>query len=113
MMTRYLMIFLLTYVLTPLLSEAKIRVITTVPDLAWAARKIGGENVDVSPLLNGTENPHYVDTVPDFIRQVADAQVVCIVGLQLEIGWMPKVLSRSGNARVQPGGAGYCETANS
>lgn len=87
-----------------------VRVVTSLTDLAWAVKEIGGARVDVSPLLKGTENPHYVDTVPDFIRLVSEAEVVCVVGLELEIGWIPKVLARSGNAQVQPGGKGFCET---
>ena len=94
-------------------APAAVRVVTTLPDLAWAAREIAGSHAEVSALLKGRENPHYVDTIPDFIRRVADAQVVCIVGLDLEIGWMPKVLARSGNAQVQPGGKGYCEAGKS
>lgn len=89
---------------------ALVKVVTTTPDLAWAARRVGGDKVEVVSLLNGTEDPHHVDTVPSFIVKVADADVVCVVGLELEIGWIPKVLSRSGNSKVQPGGPGYCET---
>lgn len=87
-----------------------LKVVTSTTDLAWATKEIGGNLVEVSSLLKGHENPHFVDAVPDFIRRVAEAQMVCVIGLDLEIGWMPKVLSRSGNAQVQPGGKGYCET---
>ncbi len=87
-----------------------VKVVTSTTDLAWAVREIGGEHVEVQSLLRGTENPHYVDAVPEFVRLVAEAQVVCVVGLELEVGWMPKVLSRSSNASVNPGGQGYCET---
>lgn len=89
---------------------ATVKVVTSLTDLAWMVKEIGREHVSVKPLLRGTENPHYVDTVPDYIAEVADAQIVCIVGLELEVGWMPKVLAKSGNAQVQPGGKGYCET---
>lgn len=92
-----------------LAAGAPVPVVTTLNELAWAAQEIGGANVAAKALLDGTENPHYVDAVPEFIRLVADAQVVFVVGLDLEIGWMPKVLSRSGNAQVQPGGKGYAE----
>lgn len=88
----------------------KIKVITTLPDLAEAARRIGGDQVDVESLLVGTEDAHFLDAAPTFIKKVADADVVCVVGLELEIGWMPKILSKSGNAKVQPGGSGYCDT---
>jgi len=86
-----------------------IKVITSTTDLAWATEQIGGELLEVKPLLRGTENPHYVDAVPEFVRLAADAKAAIIVGLDLEIGWIPKVLARSGNAQVQPGGKGYCE----
>ena len=86
-----------------------IKVITSTTDLAWAVKEIGGPNVEVKSLLKGTENPHYVDAVPEFIRLASEAKVAIVVGLDLEIGWIPKVLARSGNAQVQPGGKGYAE----
>jgi zinc/manganese transport system substrate-binding protein len=51
--------------------------------------------------------------VPEFTRLVATADIVCVVGLELEVGYMPPVLARSGNAQVQPGGKGYCEAGKS
>ncbi len=92
---------------------AKTKVVTTIPDLAWLAQQIGGESVDARSLLSGRENPHYVDAVPDFIRQSANADIVCQVGLDLEVGYMPAILSRSGNAKVQTGGNGYCDISAS
>lgn len=86
--------------------------VTTIPDLAWLVQEVGQNKVKVTSLLNGKENPHFSDAVPSFIHQVAQADLVCLVGLDLEVGWLPKVLSKSGNAKVQPGGAGYCETGS-
>lgn len=101
-------IFLLILLVTAA-AMGKVRVVTSTTDLAWAAKEIGGELVDVKSLTRGNENPHYVDTLPGYIRQVADADVVCSVGLELEVGWIPKILARSGNSKVQPGGKGFCE----
>ncbi|MAW07541.1 MAG: metal ion ABC transporter substrate-binding protein [Halobacteriovoraceae bacterium] len=92
------------------ISYAKINVITTTTDLQWLTKQIGGEKVKVESLLNGTEDPHYLDAMPHFISKVANADMFCLVGLDLEVGWAPKILSRSGNKKVQPGGKGYCET---
>lgn len=91
----------------------RIKVVTTLPDLAWMVQEIGGERVEAKALLRGTENPHFVDAVPDFIRQAADAKVVCLVGLDLEVGYMPAILTKSGNAAVQASGPGYCEIGKS
>lgn len=97
------------FLFSQLLSAATIKVVTTIPEFAWVAKEIGGETVTADALLQGTENPHYVDALPSFIQKVAQADAVFSVGLDLEIGWLPKVLARSGNAQVQPSGRGYQE----
>lgn len=90
-------------------AQAAVNVVTTSTDLAWAAQQIGKDKVKVQPLLKGTENMHFVEAVPAYIKAVADADVVCQVGLSLEIGWLPKILAKSGNAAVQKGGKGFCD----
>jgi len=75
---------------------ASLKVVTTTPDLAWAVKQIGGEEVSVESLLRGTEDPHYVDAVPSFIVKVRSADLLCAVGLELEAGWLPKVRGRAG-----------------
>ncbi|MBX9704349.1 MAG: metal ABC transporter substrate-binding protein, partial [Silvanigrellaceae bacterium] len=62
----------------------------------------------VESLLKGSENPHFMDVKPSFIQRVAHADILCVVGLELEIGWIPKVISKSGNKQVHPGEKGYC-----
>ncbi|MFS4459461.1 metal ABC transporter substrate-binding protein [Bdellovibrio sp. HCB2-146] len=95
-------------VLLPLSLQAKIKVVTTLPDLAEVVREVGQGNVEVQSLLQGSEDPHYAEARPDFILKVNRADIVCSVGLDLEIGWLPKVLEKSGNAKVQDGGTGSC-----
>lgn len=84
------------------------KIVTSTTDLAWAARQIAGDAASVDSLLRGHEDPHFVDARPDFVAKVSRADAVCVVGLDLEIGWMPKVLAKSGRRDVQPGGKGYC-----
>ena len=76
------------------LTYAKINVITTTTDIKWLTEQIGGDKVEVESLLNGTEDPHYIDAMPHFIAKVANADMFCLVGLDLEVGWAPKILSR-------------------
>lgn len=89
---------------------APLKVVTTLPDLAELVRDVGGSEVKVTALLTGVEDPHYLDAQPNFIAKVANADMVCMIGLELENSWMGKILQRSGNADIQPGGKGYCET---
>jgi zinc/manganese transport system substrate-binding protein len=89
-------------------AESKIKVVTTLPDIAEIVQEIGGASVETATLLRGTEDPHYADARPDLILKVNRADIVCAMGFELEIGWLPKVLEKSGNAKVQTGGAGNC-----
>lgn len=99
--------------LSSLVAEAKIKVVTTLPDIAEVVSAIGGDSVEVQSLLLGTEDPHFADARPDYILKVNRADVVCAMGMDLEVGWLPKVLSKSGNSKVQEGGPGHCELGKS
>lgn len=104
-------LFWILFFIVPLPSYARIQVVTSTTDLAWLAERIGGDLVEVRSLLSGSEDPHFVDALPSFVHRVARADVVCFVGLDLEVGWLPKVLSKSANSKVQLGGQGYCDVS--
>jgi zinc/manganese transport system substrate-binding protein len=93
-------------------AEAKLKLVTTTPNLAFAAKAIAGDEAEVESLLKGMEDPHFVDALPSFVLKAANADVLCFVGLELEVGWLPKVLSKSGNAKVQNGGKGFCDAGS-
>lgn len=98
--------------LTSLFAEAKIKVVTTLPDIAELVAEIGAQEVEVQSLLQGSEDPHYADARPDYILKVNRADAVCMIGMDLESGWLTKVLAKSGNKKVQEGGTGFCVLGN-
>ena len=73
------------------------------PDTAALVAAIGGDHVSVESLTKGSQDPHYVDAKPSFILKVARADLLVSVGLDLEIGWLPSVLSGARNSKVMPG----------
>lgn len=58
------------------------------------------------------QDPHYIQARPSLIARMRRADLVVCTGAELEIGWLPVLLRRGGNPRVQPGGDGYFEAAN-
>lgn len=102
---------LLAFLFISLPVFGKIQVVATLPELAWAAKALGGDDVEVISLLSGKEDPHYVDASPAFVFKVAKADLVVFNGMQLESGWLPKVLQMSGNSKVQPGEKGLCNAS--
>src|SRR5437867_11179248 len=60
----------------------KLKVVTTIPDLADMTRQIGGDQVDVKSIATGVEDIHAVPMKPSFAVMLNRADAVVL----LEIG---------------------------
>jgi zinc/manganese transport system substrate-binding protein len=87
------------------------KVVTTTEDLASLAREIGGDKVSVESIARGYQDPHFVEPKPSFILKLHDADLLVVIGRELEIGWLPPLLTQSRNAKIQPGSAGYLDAS--
>jgi len=90
----------------------KLSVVCTTSDLAALVREVGGDRVDVGSIAKGYQDPHFVEAKPSFLLMLKRADLVVTVGLQLEIGWLPPLVTQSGNPKIQPGASsGYLEAS--
>jgi zinc/manganese transport system substrate-binding protein len=89
----------------------KLRVITTLTDLASLTSEVGGDKIDVEALAKGYQDPHFVEPKPSFLLKLRNADLLISVGLDLEIGWLPPLITQSGNGRIQVGGNGYLDAS--
>ncbi|MGI8889362.1 MAG: metal ABC transporter substrate-binding protein [Chthoniobacterales bacterium] len=96
---------------TTIVAEAKINVVTTLPDCGALAREIGGANVDVTVLAKPTEDPHFVDARPSFVVKLREADVLIDGGAELEVGWLPPLLQNARNPKIQAGQPGRVEAS--
>jgi zinc/manganese transport system substrate-binding protein len=108
---KYLFIISFCLILFPAFLGAKVSVVTTITDLKYIAEQIGGERADVYGMIRGIDDPHFVMTRPDFLVKLNDADVLCVVGLDLEVGWIPAIQQQSRNVKIQKGQPGYCDTS--
>ena len=92
-------------------AAAGLRVVTTTEDLASLAREVGGDKITVMALAKGYQDPHFVDPKPSFILEVNRADLLIVVGRELELGWLPSLITSARNAKVQPGGNGYLDAS--
>jgi len=92
-------------------SQAKIKVVATLPDLGALAREVGGDNVDVSVLAKPTEDSHFVDARPSFVVLLRDADVLIDGGAELEIGWLPPLLQNARNPKIDVGKPGRVQAS--
>src|SRR6267378_1561253 len=89
----------------------KLNVITATTDLASLAQEVGGEKINVESMAKGYQDPHFVEAKPSFLLKLRQADLLVVVGLQLEIGWLPPLITQSGNSRIQVGANGYLDAS--
>ena len=89
----------------------KLNVIAATTDMAALAQEVGGDHISVESLARGYQDPHFVEPKPSFLLKLRQADLLITVGLQLEIGWLPPLITQSGNARIQPGAQGYLDAS--
>jgi len=88
-----------------------LNVVTATTDMAAMAQEVGGDKVSVESIAKGYQDPHFVEAKPSFLLKLRQADLLITVGLQLEIGWLPPLITQSGNARIQVGGNGYLDAS--
>ncbi len=89
----------------------KLNVVTATTDMAALAQEVGGDRISVESIAKGYQDPHFVEAKPSFLLKLRQADLLIVVGLQLEIGWLPPLITQSGNARVQVGAGGYLDAS--
>lgn len=96
----------------PLSARADLNVVATVPTLAAVAEAIGGKHADVTSLALHTQDPHFVDAKPSLALALSRADLLLVVGLQLEIGWLPPLQTGARNGKIQVGSNGYLDCSS-
>jgi zinc/manganese transport system substrate-binding protein len=92
-------------------AQSKLNVVATTEDLAAIAREVGGDRVTVDAIARGYQDPHFVEAKPSFILKLQKADVLVVVGRELEIGWLPPLQAQSRNAKIQVGAEGYVDAS--
>jgi ABC-type Zn uptake system ZnuABC Zn-binding protein ZnuA len=103
---------LLATLALPIAANAKkLTVITSTTDMAALTQEVGGDKVSVESIAKGYQDPHFVEAKPSFLLKLRQADLLVVVGLQLEIGWLPPLITQSGNPRIQVGAPGYLDAS--
>jgi zinc/manganese transport system substrate-binding protein len=113
MLKRVILGTLLAAVMMPASAFAKkLTVVTSTQDLASLAQEVGGDKINVQFIARGYQDPHFVEAKPSFLLILRNADLLVTVGLDLEIGWLPPLITQSGNPKIQVGANGYLDASN-
>lgn len=92
-------------------ADAGLKVVTSTEDLASLTREVGGDRISVDAIAKGYQDPHFVEAKPSFILKLHAAQLLIVVGREMEVGWLPPLLQQSRNAKIQPGSPGHLDAS--
>jgi len=108
LMTYFLQTLLLfSFCLTSLPVMAKLNVFACEPEWAALAKALGGEELKVSSATTANQDPHHIQARPSLIAKARRADLLICTGAELEVGWLPLLLRKSANGKIQPGQPGH------
>jgi len=103
----------LVFVLTAVSeAHAGIRILACEPEWAALSEELAGDKATIHSATTGLQDPHRITARPSLIAKMRQADLVICSGADLEAGWLPLLLRKSGNPKVQPGRPGYIEAAS-
>ena len=85
----------------------QLNVVATITDFGALAQEIGGDKVKVTSIAKGTEDSHFVDARPSFVKVLNQADLLIEGGAELEIGWLPPLVNGARNARILADAPGH------
>src|SRR2546426_4990562 len=92
-------------------ATAALNVFACEQEWAALAQELAGDKASVYSATNALQDVHKVEARPSLIARIRNADLIICSGAELEIGWLPLLLTQSGNARIQPGSPGYLEAS--
>jgi len=91
---------------------AQLNIFACEPEWASLTRTLAGNNAKVYSATNALQDPHYIQARPSLIAKVARADMLVCTGAELEVGWLPLLLRKSGNSHIQSNQPGYFMAAD-
>jgi len=104
-------VFAAVFALVWMPAAEPLRIVASVPELAAIARAVGGEDVVVVALALPSDDPHRVEARPSFVVELARADLLLSTGFELEIGWLPPLVTNARNPRIRKDAGGHIEAA--
>ena len=88
-----------------------LNIFTCTPEWGALSKELAGDKANVYIATNALQDPHHVEARPSLIARARSADLVVCTGAQLEIGWLPLVMTQAGNSKIQVGQPGYFEAS--
>jgi zinc/manganese transport system substrate-binding protein len=102
---------LFSFLLLPLGADA-LEVFACEPEWGSLVRELAGDRAIITVATTAGQDPHRLQARPSLIAATRRADLLICTGADLEIGWLPLLLRRSGNPDIRPGDPGHFMAAD-
>jgi len=92
--------------------NAAIDIFACEPEWGALAEEIGGDRVNIYVATTAKQDPHLIEARPSLLAKSRKAELLFCTGADLELGWLPILLKKTGNPKIQPGKPGHLFAAN-
>jgi zinc/manganese transport system substrate-binding protein len=82
------------------------------PEWAALVEELAADDAEIIVATTAFQDPHVLQARPSLIAGARNADLLICTGADLEIGWLPLLLRRSGNPEIQPGSPGHFMAAD-
>ena len=87
--------------------NAALQVLACEPEWGALVKSLGGHHVKIYTATTNQQDPHHIQARPSLIAKARRADLLACTGAELEVGWLPLLLRKSGNPNIQTGKPGY------
>lgn len=91
---------------------AKLKIVATTTDLQAIVQVVAGDLAKISAICPAGSDPHFLEARPSQIVKVRGADLLVSNGAELELGWLPLMLSGARRSDLAPGAARHFQAAD-
>jgi len=92
--------------------HAELKIFACEPEWGALAKELVGEKADIYIATTAQQDPHHIEARPSLLAKARQADLLICTGAELEIGWLPILLQKTGNKAIQKGEQGHFMAAD-
>ena len=112
-LTRLILYFtaFLSFFVEGAFAEEKLNVLTSTSSLKSLTESIAGDRIDLDSVIKGGRDPHFISPRPSYMLKAGKAQLLIFIGVDLEVGWLSRIIMGARNPKIQPAGSGHLDAS--
>lgn len=92
--------------------KAELNIFACEPEWGALAKELAAEKAQIYIATTAQQDPHHIEARPSLLAKARQANLLICTGAELEMGWLPILLQKTGNKSIQKGELGYFMAAD-